>query len=217
MFILDMGSGNSCDNHFSTIKEMIDSIAEIDKDRKIILKWQLFKEAGKNVPLDHDSFRQAYEYAKYKGFKTTASVFDKESLDFLLTFDIPFVKIANNEKYYYLVNEIPRGIIAIISADFYDLKKFPISFRDFFNNLFMHCVPKYPAEMEDYIKTQKGLPHLFLTAGISDHTTNWDLYRKYKPKIYECHYVLKHNKNNLDGGLFARTPEMLEEIIDEIE
>jgi len=214
MFILDLSGGNLCKNHFPTIKKMIDSISKIDKERKITLKWQLFKKAGLNIPLSHESFRQAYEYAKSLGFKTTASVFDKKSLDFLLTFDIPFVKIANNSDLYYLIDKIPRGILLICSIDLYSFH-FSNCLKCFYNNSYIHCVSKYPAQIKDYEKEHTA-PDLFLCNGLSDHTISWDLYRKYKPKIYECHYVLEHDSNNLDGGLFARTPEMLKEIIDEI-
>ena len=47
---------------------------------------------------------------------------------------------------------------------------------------------------------------------ISDHTTDFQLYNKYKPKIYECHYKLE-DSTGLDAGEFARTPEQLAEIL----
>jgi sialic acid synthase SpsE len=205
MFIADLGSGNTCKNDLGYAKRMIDELAKVDKNRKITLKWQLFKEAGDNIPLKHDIFHMCYNYAKEKyGYKTTASVFDKESLDFLINYyEVPFVKIANRPDLYWLIREIPRKIPVIVSWN---------------NNIVSYCgmgdvlccVSNYPAKIEDY---ENDFNEVELEYGISDHTTNWDLYNKYKPQIYECHFVLEHDKNNPDGGLFSRTPNMIKEIL----
>jgi len=217
MIILDFGSGNTCQNNPHIVTDMIDGLDILSPEfkKRIVIKWQLFKEAGKNVPLDRVHFSGALLYAKGKGYKTTASVFDKESLLKLLAvtnFDIPFVKIANNKDLHYLGDLVPRGIHVIQS----------VSTTGEVNECRNHeylpdwkealcCVSKYPARMEEYEK-----PFIYdftspLRRGISDHTTNWDLYKKYRPKIYECHYKLE-DSTGLDAGPFARTPEQLLEI-----
>ena len=83
------------------------------------------------------------------------------------------------------------------------------------------CVSKYPAKISSYEKTYsrevtplidfEGFEEHILKKSISDHTTNWDLYKKYRPKIYECHYKLE-DSTGLDAGPFAMTPEQLLEI-----
>jgi sialic acid synthase SpsE len=203
-FILDMGSGNTCNNDWSIVKEMIDSIADIDKERHMIIKWQLFKEAGKNVPLDRRIFSNAYDYARKVGFQTTASVFDKESLDFLLDFDIPFVKLANNKISMDLVDLIPDNMNIILSTDknCFKTNKQNISV--------MRCISQYPAKEIDYYAAFE--PHN-LKQGISDHTTSWNLYKLCRPKVYECHFKLE-GSTGLDAGDFARTPKQLKHIID---
>ncbi|MFA5715059.1 MAG: hypothetical protein WC998_04935, partial [Candidatus Paceibacterota bacterium] len=94
--ILDFGSGNTHKNNWDYLKRMIDELKAVDTGKhEIIIKHQLFKAAGDNLPLDPWVFDAAYDYAKKLGYKTTSSVFDLESLKFLLNYDIPFVKIAN--------------------------------------------------------------------------------------------------------------------------
>ena len=123
--ILDMGSGNTSKNDKGIIKEMIDQLNNYDtRQHNVIIKWQLFQEAGENIPLNKNLFVFAIRYAQDKGYKTTASVFDEESLNFLLGFkdEIPFIKIANHEIYYYLIGLIPRKIkiyaVALFSNQF---------------------------------------------------------------------------------------------------
>ena len=109
--ILDFGSGNTCKNDKAYIKRMIDELCDIDNEKhEVIIKWQLFEKAGNNIPLDRDLFHFAYNYAGIMGYKTTASVFDEGSLSFLLKYDVPFIKIANNKKYYPLMDLIPFRI-----------------------------------------------------------------------------------------------------------
>lgn len=201
-FILDFGSGNTCKNDGEYIKRMIKELAAVDLKRKTIIKWQLFESAGDNIPLKKMYFEYAYRFAQKLGFKTTASVFDIQSLKFLLTFDIPFVKIANRSDLYWLAGEVPRRITVIFSVDKNDLDLKNVGYD------FIWCLSEYPSTAEDYIKAYGDK----LACGVSDHTANWDLFNKYKPNIYECHYKLK-DSTGLDAGHFARTPEQIKEII----
>ena len=208
MIILDFGSGNSCKNDWNIAKRMIDSLAEIDPLRKAIIKWQLFKEAIPNIPLLRSIFTMAENYACVQyGYMTTASVFDLDSLKFLLTFNIPFVKIPNRRDLDWLMGEVIRKIPVIRS-----IGKPTEETMDMLSSgaSSLCCVSKYPAEDKDY---EDFFPLMQLKYGISDHTTDWTLYRKYHPGIYECHFVLEHDSNNPDGGSFARTPKMIREIL----
>lgn len=204
MIILDFGSGNSCLNQLVEAQRMIDALARIDHQRKCIIKWQLFEKCGDNVPLQRSIFAKAYTYAwEIYGYETTASVFDKPSLDFLMRFDVPFVKIANNEKYYPLIQMVPEGIEIIKSVGS------PEGFKD--NCTFLCCVSEYPATIKQYEKVFKKAQ---LKRGISDHTEGLDLYKKYLPEIWEKHFVLERGiPTNPDSGPFAILPEELMEIL----
>jgi sialic acid synthase SpsE len=201
MIILDLGSGNTCQNDFSIVKEMIDGVAENDTGRKeVVLKWQIFQDAPPNLPLDYEVFEFAYDYAKSRGYETTASVFDEESLRFLDTFRVPFIKIAARPELYSLALKTARKVIVSTPPDVTNTP-----FGDV-----MACVSKYPADVEEY---ERKFTRAQLHAGISDHTEGFRLYHQYKPAIYEKHYVLEHNDNNPDAGVFACVPEDLVRIL----
>lgn len=200
MIILDFGSGNTCKNDKKYIKKMIDELAKVDKERKCIIKWQLFDSCSKNEPLSLLCFEYAYKYAKKLGFKTTASVFDVGRLRFLLTYDIPFVKIPNRRDLYYLIDHIPRSMEAVVSSDCYAyLEKYEGLTK-------MFCISEYPASKSQYTDN----PPTYCWS-ISDHTIGVDLYNT-SLNYWEKHYKLK-DSTGLDAGEFASTPEELKEIL----
>ena len=190
------------------VKRMIDELHAIDTGKhEVIIKWQLFEHAGQNIPLSHEVFMWAYDYAKLHGYQTTASVFDKASLDFLLGFDIPFVKLANRRDLDWLVGEVPRRIRIYQSfggEDILNNGQFGYS-----NIEYLCCVSEYPATTGQYMEDFNGVD---LEQGISDHTMYFNLWDRYEPLVYEVHYKLPDSKG-LDAGKFARTPKQLREIL----
>ena len=220
MIILDFGSGNTCKNDPDYIIRMIDELDAVDsRKHEVIIKWQLFnRNIGKNEVLQSWAFSHAFNYATTKGYRTTASVFDKEALKFLLGFDVPFIKLANRPDLYWLAGEVPRKIP--VYASFSNIGDFWSRQPEWTIDEVMWCVSKYPATIEDYEKNvilpnykEGELAELLKPySAISDHTTDFTLYHKYKPKIYECHYKLA-DSTGLDAGDFARTPDALSEIL----
>jgi sialic acid synthase SpsE len=215
--ILDFGSGNTCRNDKKIVERMIDELEKIDTHKhEIIIKWQLFEKAGENIPLDKNSFYYAAGYALGAGYKTTASIFDLNSLKNLLEldFDIPFVKIANRRDLDWLIGEVPRKIPVYISVGNMSegeslLYGQPAGHIHEIRDTALFCVSQYPASIEEYErKFSKGS----LKHGISDHTIGLDLYKKYQPRIWEKHYKL-FDSTGLDAGPFAITPEELKEIL----
>ena len=215
--ILDI-SANNHKNNWEYLKKMLDELRcvemSVNSDKhKIIIKHQLFKESIKNISLNHEIFKKAYQYAGWLGYKTTSSVFDLDSLKFLLKFDVPFVKIANNRSLDWLIGEIPRKIPVYVSVsntnegysliDNYQTG----GIREF--DIGLYCVSKYPATLEEYERrfTKGSIKH-----GISDHTCGLELYKKYEPRIWEKHLKLP-DSTGLDAGEFAITPEELAEIL----
>lgn len=204
VIILDFGSGNTCKNSEMYIKKMYDQLKEIDHGRyEIIVKWQLFKQAGENIPLNLEVFDFAYQYGTRIGYKVTASIFDLDSLKRLLTYKIPFVKIANNRKLDYLIKHIPDDLMVYISSNL------PVIVPDRKKNTYkqLWCISKYPAVMSDYDKFQ-----LKQGCCISDHCIGPGLFHKYNPFIIEWHYKLE-NSSGLDAGDFAKTPEELSKLL----
>jgi sialic acid synthase SpsE len=198
--ILDCGSGNSCHNNPLIVEEMIRELARVDTCRhKVILKWQLFDFAPPNIPLDRNIFRYAYEYAERYAFETTASVFDLDSLKFLMGFEVPFVKIACRPDLYHLAqySSVPVYISSASSG-----LHLPCEVN-------LACVRKYPATLEMYEATftKDELKY------VSDHTAGWELFEKYTPNVIEKHYVNTREEGNPDAGPFAVTPAELETVL----
>lgn len=215
--ILDFGSGNTCRNDITIAELMINELKTVDTGKhEVIIKWQLFEKAGDNIPLDRILFRWAYLHARELGYKTTASIFDRSSLDFLFSFgfDIPFIKIANRRDLDWLIGEIPRKIPVYVSTGDGNIENEFLSDPTSLSgrvtkDQFLFCISEYPATVEAY---EKRFPSWMLPAGISDHTTDFALYKKYRPRIIEWHYKLD-DSIGLDAGPFARTPAQLAEVL----
>lgn len=200
IIILDVGSGNSLPE-ISVARDVVDAIASADTHRhEVILKAQLFTDAPPNKPLNLLLFANLFNYAKSKGYKVTASVFDKPSLEALLTFDPCFVKIACRPELYWLMGEVPRRIPIYCSYD-----GSPLSVEWGSNVTWLFCIPEYPARKEHYLNVGPSK--------ISDHTVGLEVFNILKPRIWEKHFILDHRSDNPDAGDFAITPSDLKEIL----
>ena len=222
MIILDCGSGSQCNNDFDKVKKLIESAAILKSDKyDLILKWQLFDKSEELKSLAWQIFEYAYYNAKDLGLKTTASVFDEKSLSFLLQHDIPFVKLSARTDLYWLVEKIPEDIpilFSVPSFDWYQELKNRIKRKAGFAT--MCCIQNYPAEEKTYKQEYDNwaLGHTgYLHRGLSDHTTNFNLFKEYQPIIWEKHFILKHGKTDDPyGDLFCATIEELSEVLREI-
>jgi sialic acid synthase SpsE len=187
---------------------MIDAVAEIDSHKhEVIFKWQLEEvDPPGQLKLDHNLFAAAYYYAKSLGYQTTSSVFDKASLMFLLTFDIPFVKIACRPDLYWLIGKVPPEVWVV--ASFMDPLPIWCS-RPFSAGItWLKCIPKYPATLQDYKDCMPAKFHF------SDHAPGLELWEYCRgPDIWEKHFVLEREDSNPDSGVFALTPDQLKEVI----
>ncbi len=202
IIILDIGAANIHKNNVDEALKLIDEIKVNDPgNHKIIIKAQLFENESPNVPLHKETFMAIYYRSLKHKYKCTASVFDEKSLNFLLEFEIPFIKIANRVDKYDLIDSIPRGIRVIYSYSTYR--------KHFENCKHLACISEYPAKFGDY---EDNFKLSELKAGISDHTSGLRLYRVYRPRIWEKHIVLKHDPDNIDAGKFAILPQDLKKI-----
>jgi len=202
--ILDI-SANTHKNERAYYRKMIDELVKVDtKKHEVILKWQLFNKQGKNYRPEPFMFIEMaqWSYLTY-GYKTTTSVFDLPSLDWLLSwplpYELPFIKIANNRELDWLIGEIPRK---------YKVYKSVGTMREYYDDREggvypLFCVSEYPANIKDYPKTIQR---------ISDHTVGLELYHRNHPYILEKHYKLL-DSTGLDAGDFAITPSELKEIL----
>lgn len=204
MIILDFGSGNTCRNDYREVRRMIDALADVDPKRRATIKWQLWTRGSEPQcsRLNWALFKRAYLYAEQRGFRTTSSVFDVESVRYLLTFDVPFVKIANRPYLRALARYVPRGVPIVGSYGPGEVELRAL--RDDID-IWMACVSSYPAEEKRYF----GMD---ITGGCSDHTIGLDLWRKYKPAVFEKHYRLP-DSTGPDAGPWAATPDEIAEVL----
>lgn len=144
--ILDIGSGNTCKNDIEYAIRMVDEVIKIDTGKhKVVFKAQLFTNRPPNVPLTPLLFSALHDHCKSRGYKLTASIFDLESLQFLLAHNPCFVKIANDRSLDWLIGEVPRKVRVIRSVstdDDYD--------EDIPGIEALWCCSKYPALASDY-------------------------------------------------------------------
>jgi len=217
MIILDLGNGGIFHNDREAIEKTIDSVAAIDIERTCILKFQLFLRIDGKVQLRRDVFHRAWEYATGLGFNCTSSVFDYDSVDFLSQYEVPFVKISNHPhlKKERVVNSVKKSFIEY-SAHGFPLENVIMSVEDSDeykrfrkrNILLLCCVSEYPATIVDYrMRFTEGE----LRTGISDHTDGLELYKRYRPKIWEKHYVLDEVTDKPRS--YAMRPEGLREVL----
>lgn len=205
--ILDVGSGASLPND-GVARRFVDEVAKRDrKKHEIIFKAQLFKEAPPNTPLAIEVFHALWAYARNAGYQCTASVFDKESLEYLLTYEVPFVKIACRPDLYWLAGEVPRRVPVYISCDVRkeDTGEYEKYIDESMDDNWMLCVPEYPATPNMY-------PN-YIPLCVSDHTIGWELlYRATRPSIWEKHMRLPETTGP-DAGPWAVLPDELAEVI----
>jgi sialic acid synthase SpsE len=202
-----MGSGNTCGNNVDYALRMVDGVVRKDtRKHTITFKMQLFQSQPPNIPLDWYVFDAIYRYVLSLGYTCTASVFDLPSLEFLLKYEIPFVKIACRPDLYYLIGHIPRGIRVVVSTPHYPYHR-DLVYKE--GVTVMVCVPSYPAHVNDYPERDG----LFQCLYISDHTIGLNLWYTYQPLMWEKHLVLEYDDRNPDAGPFASTPEELGRVL----
>ena len=206
VFILEMQDGMMCQNNTRVVKAMIDSVIKYRPEKtELIFKWQLYKKIDNGlemIPLAQKVFDFAFKYAHGLGFKTTASVFDLDSLLFLSQYNPPFIKIAcKTDKY-----EWRKGLWEMAMRMPYNRYFMSVKSEDDYTRVFPYatplcCVPNYPATQKEYFQNFGDL----LKFSISDHTKGMDFYREYYPSIFEKHFYLP-GLDSYDKD-WAMTPE----------
>ena len=216
LIILDFGNGSEHGNDLKYIKKMIDKVIKLraKTDKELIVKFQIWDHGNKLIDerlksTDIQIFNEAFYYGKDNGLKVTSSVFDKWSLQFVKQYDPRFIKIACIPELYYLTNdENSKFVVSVPNyewANYFRLVSIPT----------MYAIRKYPAFELDYIHLIETLPEFDIldpAANISDHTSNFSLYKKYQPNIYECHVCLEKKEGIFDNS-FVRKLDDLKEIL----
>ena len=163
-------------------------------------------------------FAVAYLYAKWHGYKTSASVFSKDDLYYLQdNFEVPFIKIANRPELYKLIKYVSEEIPIVVSIHntyMIDILQAKYPERPL---IFLMCISKYPQNYTEQMLLKTEYESWFghnLDIGISDHTGTVELFKEYDPRWAEYHFVLEQGMGNDPyGTAFCITPDDLREIL----
>lgn len=208
--IFDLGSGTTIKNNKHIAIEITDKIKALDSGKyKIIFKLQLFTKETIDYlePLKHKVFDFVYRYCISHGYECTASIFDKESLDFLKKYETPFIKVACRDWLYKYVIDIKKPLVSVPSI----VKGSAVKCLNP-NAEILYCIPEYPASINKY-KSLFGDLKGKIGVNISDHTTNIKLFTNHEPLIWEKHLILEHDNSDPYGDSFAAVPEDFEGVL----
>lgn len=178
--------------------------------------------------LSYNKWEDVSKYARDKGIEFSASVFDKEGVDFLARINTPFIKLASSDLNntglieYISKTQIPlilstgmASLQEIISSVEHYLKKGKIE-----NLRLLHCVSVYPCSLEksQLFKIDILKNNFSCQIGFSDHTLNSMAACSAVTKgitFIEKHFTLDKNMDGFDHK-YASDPKELQEYIKSI-
>lgn len=129
--------------------------------------------------LSYDSFVELDAYCKSKGIMFLSTPFDIPSLDFLMTLNIPYIKIPSGEitNYPLLMAAAKKKLPVIMSTGMSTLEEIAFAQKILLDNgtpevALLHCNTEYPTPFEDAnIKAMLAIKERFGgKVGYSDHT-----------------------------------------------
>lgn len=129
--------------------------------------------------LSYDSFRELSAYCARKGIRFLSTPFDLPSLDFLMSLDMPLVKVPSGE-----ITNLPLLLAVartekpvILSTGMSELAEIKFARRTLLDNgcpevSLLHCNTEYPTPFEDAnLRAMEAIRRQFGgTVGYSDHT-----------------------------------------------
>lgn len=238
-------------NNFDIAVKTIKAIAETGADA---VKFQTFTPDTITIDCDNEYFQikqgtlwdgqtlynlyeEAYmpwewqgelkKIAEDMGLIAFSSPFDKTSVDFLETIDVPMYKIASYE-----ITDIPlieyvasKGKPIIISTGIASLEDIELAIETCLNTgndqiTILKCTSSYPAPFDEInLNTIKSLKEKFnLPVGLSDHTMGSEVSVAavaLGAEVIEKHFILDRNMDTADAD-FSMEPQEFKKMVDEI-
>lgn len=182
----------------------------------------------KTEVLTFAEWEKVASYSSKKGIPFTASIFDKEGVDFLVKLNVPFIKLASSD-----LNNIDlikyissKNIPLIISTGMATIKEINNSVKAFLekgdlNNLsILHCVSVYPCSLDKtrLFRIDELKSNFKCNIGFSDHTTNSKAACVAVSKgvrFLEKHYTIDKTMDGFDHK-YASSPEEFEKYVSDI-
>jgi N,N'-diacetyllegionaminate synthase len=161
-------------------KKLVSSFApKADYQKKTTDKEETQLKMLEKLELSNESFLKLQEYAKELEIDFVSTPFDEESIDFLITLQMPFWKIPSGEitNKPYLIKIAQTGIPIILSTGMSTLTEIEEAlslFKDYKQEdiTLLHCTTEYPTPYEDVnLNAMLTMKEMFsIKAGYSDHT-----------------------------------------------
>ena len=181
----------------------------------------------KRLELSYDDFRKIKEYCDKIGIQFASTADEEESLDFLISLGIPFIKIGSGE-----ITNIPylrimgsKKLPVIISSGMSTLAEVDTALNELKNVgatdiTLLHCTTNYPCPMEDVnLKAMLTLKEAFkIPVGYSDHTEGIEVpvaAVAMGAKVIEKHFTLDRNMEGPDH-LASTEPAEFKKMVDSI-
>ncbi|MBI4765602.1 MAG: N-acetylneuraminate synthase family protein [Deltaproteobacteria bacterium] len=228
-------------NHFGQLERafrLVDMAADAGAD---VLKIQVYntdrmisgdspdwKARMKSKELTQGQVQEVAEYCRQKGLLFLASAHDSGSLEFLLTLDVPAIKIGSGElgNSFYLEQAADTGLPVILSTGMHSLEDVGEAVSIFSKRgnkdlILMHCISLYPAEPEEVnLKALDTLQKTFNhPVGYSDHTRGYDIVLAAVARgamVIEKHIALEKEFPGTWDPLVSCTEDNLGEMISSI-
>ena len=164
----------------------------------------------KRLELSYDDFRKIKAHCDKIGIQFASTADEEESLDFLISLGIPFIKIGSGE-----ITNIPylrimgsKKLPIIISSGMSTLAEVDVALAELRNAgatdiILLHCTTNYPCSMQDVnLKAILTLKEAFkIPVGYSDHTEGIEVpvaAVAMGAKVIEKHFTLDRNMEGPD-------------------
>ncbi|MEE0892887.1 MAG: N-acetylneuraminate synthase [Treponema sp.] len=181
----------------------------------------------KRLELSYDDFRKIKEYCDKIGIQFASTADEEESLDFLISLGIPFIKIGSGE-----ITNIPylrimgsKKLPVIISSGMSTLAEVDTALNELKNVgatdiTLLHCTTNYPCPMEDVnLNAMITMKNAFkLPVGYSDHTKGIEVpiaAVAIGAKVIEKHFTLDRNMKGPDH-LASTEPDEFKKMVESI-
>ncbi len=180
--------------------------------------------------LTNDDWKCIFEYAKEKQITCFSTPFDKDSVDFLYSLDVPAFKIASADiTNIPLIEHVAKKDLPIFISTGMANEQETSDAIDVINDkgnhdiVIMHCITSYPTNPEDanleMIRTlQNNYPDNII--GFSDHTLGTDIAvfsTFYGAKAIEKHFTFDNSLKKSPDHRLSLTPPEFKKMVNQLE
>lgn len=212
---------------WKTEKIITHTVAQADYQTENTGKTESQFDMLKRLELSYDDFRKIKEHCDKIGIQFAATADEEESLAFLISLGIPFIKIGSGE-----ITNIPylrimgsKKLPIIISSGMSTLAEVDTALSELKNAgatdiTLLHCTTNYPCPMADVnLNAMLTLKEAFkIPVGYSDHTEGIEVpiaAVAMGAKVIEKHFTLDRNMEGPDH-LASTEPEEFKKMVDSI-